>query len=247
MMTDRVMSYVIPGHVHFGFDRDAVVFMDLRNDRYSMLIGDRARQFASMLSPRAGSTSRTLCLHDPELLPGGAPAASLVSELLDYHLISDGDQGPHGPVSEVLQFPEQHLLELLPGSETAATPRDIWTFLASCSIASWRLKFRCIEHTVNRVALRNRLGISRHPMELARANRLVRIYNSLRPLFPRDFLCLFDSLALLEFLARHGCYANWIFAVRLNPWTAHCWVQYGTTSFNQDIDAARTYLPLLAV
>lgn len=68
-----------------------------------------------------------------------------------------------------------------------------------------------------------------------------------RPWYPKDYVCLFDSLALTLFLLRHRIRASWVFGVREDPFAAHCWVQYGTTALNDHLDRTRLYTPIMAV
>jgi hypothetical protein len=69
----------------------------------------------------------------------------------------------------------------------------------------------------------------------------------LRAFFPVKFLCLFDSLALIEFLSCYGLFPAWTFAVRIEPWAAHCWVQQGDYLFNEEIEEAEDYMPIMSV
>lgn len=46
---NSMTAYYIQAHVHFAVAADAIVFMDLRSDQYSMLTGQRAHSFLSML------------------------------------------------------------------------------------------------------------------------------------------------------------------------------------------------------
>jgi hypothetical protein len=82
---------------------------------------------------------------------------------------------------------------------------------------------------------------------LEEARKLVGIFDRLRSLYPADYLCLFDSLALLEFLSRYKLFPSWVFAIRPAPWGAHCWVQDACTIFNDDPYNVLEYLPIMQV
>jgi hypothetical protein len=103
-----------------------------------------------------------------------------------------------------------------------------------------------LERTVSSVAGRK----NRHPPatpdpDAVRA--LVSAFQSLRSLFPANYLCLFDSLALLYFLAMDGIYPTWVFAVRFDPWKAHCWLQTDTVLLNEEVDETSEYTPIMAI
>ena len=77
--------------------------------------------------------------------------------------------------------------------------------------------------------------------------RLIAVFNHLRPLYPRPYLCLFDSLALLEFLAGYHCYPRIVFGVVADPFQAHCWLQEGDVLLNDDLEQVGKYKPIMSV
>jgi len=240
-------TYHIPSHVHFAVEGDAAVFLDLRSDRYSMLIGAKGRLFKSLVSGRHTGIQRILYLDHPLADHEDAVTCrELIADLTNNHLISAEETAMADPAIADIPLPEEDLLEPHQTTDMRIRARDMAAVIISCAIAKWRLSFSSIEHTVNVIHRRRRLYARERPA-VTDVRRLVRIYNQLRPLVPHSYLCLFDSLALLEFLARHDCYPSLVFAVQLEPWNAHCWVQQGGVSFNESIHKARTYLPLLSV
>ncbi|MEO1020428.1 MAG: lasso peptide biosynthesis B2 protein, partial [Pseudomonadota bacterium] len=64
---------------------------------------------------------------------------------------------------------------------------------------------------------------------------------------PRPYLCLFDSLALLYFLARYEVFPQWVFAVQLKPFRAHCWVQSNSLVVNDVVANVRHYTPIMSI
>ena len=116
---------------------------------------------------------------------------------------------------------------------------------AACLVATWRLRYTTLERTIRAVERRRRKRTSPHPIDRYELQRLVALFRRMRPLYPKDALCLFDSLALLEFLAPYGCFPHWVFAVTLSPWSAHCWVQYADLCLNEDAERARQYTVIL--
>ncbi len=86
-----------------------------------------------------------------------------------------------------------------------------------------------------------------HTERMNTACALTDRFAALRPWYPRNYLCLFDSLALTLFLMRHNIRAEWIFGVREDPFAAHCWVQYGAVVLNDHLDRTRLYTPIMTV
>jgi len=94
---------------------------------------------------------------------------------------------------------------------------------------------------------RRRHACSTYDYDAARISRLIAIFKLLRPLFPRPYLCLFDSLALFEFLAGYDCFPHLVFGVVADPFEAHCWLQAGTAVLNDDLERTGRYRPILRV
>ncbi len=70
----------------------------------------------------------------------------------------------------------------------------------------------------------------------------------MRPAFynPKD-ACLRDTLTLIEFLSRYDIYPQWVFGVRMQPFSAHAWVQYGPTLFTDPVDHVKTFTPIMVI
>jgi hypothetical protein len=83
--------------------------------------------------------------------------------------------------------------------------------------------------------------------DIVKASRLIRQFNVLRPFYPRDYLCLFESLALIEFLALHRLFPDWVFGVTSDPFMAHCWVQDGDRLLNESVERASAYVPIMTI
>jgi len=121
-------------------------------------------------------------------------------------------------------------------------------FFLACAIADWQLRAGALYRTLTRVERRRlRAGPAPTGNDEALALRLVGTFKSLRPLYPRPYLCLFDSLALLEFLAAYHFFPHVVFGVVADPFQAHCWLQEGTTVFNDDLERVGRYRPILSV
>ncbi|MDI1281734.1 lasso peptide biosynthesis B2 protein [Brevundimonas sp.] len=61
---------------------------------------------------------------------------------------------------------------------------------------------------------------------------------------PIEGECLVRSAMLVAFLRRMGLSADWVFGVRLWPFAAHCWVQFGEVCLNDDVERLWPYTPL---
>lgn len=83
--------------------------------------------------------------------------------------------------------------------------------------------------------------------EVERAVELTRVFARCRPYFPRNYLCMFDSLALQLYLSLYGLASLWVFGVREDPFLAHCWVQIDDMVLNDYADRVSTFTPIMAL
>lgn len=127
------------------------------------------------------------------------------------------------------------------------SPVDVWRFCLACLSALLDVKFRCLADTLRDVHARKSCHTS-HEISRPRIVELVRIFRFLRPiLYTAKDNCLFDSLALVSFLARFDIYPTWVIGVRTRPFAAHSWVLDGTLLLNEKLETAEEYFPVLAI
>ncbi|WP_395943340.1 lasso peptide biosynthesis B2 protein [Brevundimonas sp.] len=77
-----------------------------------------------------------------------------------------------------------------------------------------------------------------------RVTREARAFWRLSPWLPIEGECLVRSAVLMSYLRRAGLSADWVFGVRLWPFSAHCWVQVGDVCLNDDIERLAAYTPI---
>ena len=121
-------------------------------------------------------------------------------------------------------------------------------FFWACAKIDWCLRQRKLAPALARIERRKlRAGPCTDVLEDLRANKLMVVFKHLRPFYPRPYLCLFDSLALLEFLAGYHCYPRIVFGVVADPFQAHCWLQEGDVLLNDDLERVGKYKPIMSV
>ncbi|MFC4311363.1 lasso peptide biosynthesis B2 protein [Steroidobacter flavus] len=221
-------EYFLPPHVHCCRRGTAFVFLDLKQDDYSMVAGPAAAALSALIDAKAPS-------HTHEL-----------RELEQAGLLTRDSTAGRRLVTTETDVALEPLLDL-DTTAVSARPWDYWNFLLACTTAKARLRWQRIENTVGAVAKRKARHSNHQTPDVERARQLTAVFQQLRSLFPANRLCLFDSLALLEFLARYDIYPTWVFAVRLEPWGAHCWIQEGPFAFNEDVEQTASYTPIMAV
>ncbi len=222
--------YYLSNHAFFCLADNHYVFLDLRNDEYMCLGRAQTEEFADMLGGKRP-------LDDDSVI---------VKTLLDKDLFvkdrADGKQ----PIPQTV---ESASASLITGSadrpRPAIGPLHVLRFFAACGTASWNLRFHPIEKTVRGVERRKqKRGAS---PDRAGVIELFSIFQTLRPYYPRPYLCLFDSLALIHFMARFGVFPEWVYGVKLEPWGAHCWVQSEDLVVNDIVDNVNGYTPIMSI
>lgn len=227
-MTD----FQLPRHVHFCRHGDAFVFLDLKRDDYILVHGELAEAFDQVIESKKNFRP-------------AAPLEDLLLPLTASGLLTIGSQGGRPPKTVDVALASASLFERQ--KEIASPPPrmpDYLAFFLACLRADWMLRRWAIADTTAHVSLRKQRRSTTIDVD---ARQDTCTFLALRRLYPRPYLCLFDSLALVEFLAPRGAYPDWVFAVQLDPWAAHCWVQQGTTVLNDGMEEIADYTPIMSV
>lgn len=205
----------------FGLVGSRLVFMDLADDCYFLLEPPHERQFLELLRK---------------------PARSRQIET-NLRLALDLPEGAAVPMAANCPFPEQSLRdrsELFPRARLMEVLK-LWLILLRTRSA---LRTRALEAIVADVVVADApdgadmsCAAAEHAKRFAAARKAV-------PIAPN---CLLDSLALLEWLGPTRAATSLVFAVKLDPFAAHCWVQAGNLLLNDRLDAIARFHPVRVV
>ncbi len=169
----------------------------------------------------------------------------LAARLVAQDLLSDEPRDE--PVPAPFERPEATLQGQHASPDRAPiTTATLFRFLKAASKAYLSLRFRSLQSIATTVSARRQRSASRTSVDKAALRDAVAVYLRLRPLaFTVRDKCLFDSLALLEFLAAEDMHPHWIIGVKAHPFTAHSWVQSGPLVLNDHHEHVRSYRPIL--
>lgn len=130
-----------------------------------------------------------------------------------------------------------------------ATGRQTSAFLAAVTKTRLKLLTGSLERLIGAIARRRQRCIwAQVAFDFETAQTLVAAFTRLRGIgyvFNDD--CLFDSLVLLDFLALHNLFPQWVFGIRDKSPGVHCWVQQDGVVLNDSIKHVRRYTPFLSV
>jgi hypothetical protein len=155
-------------------------------------------------------------------LEWSSAAVALATELINRNLMTQDSRNGKRVAPLDIAVSTRALSPAAAGDCIAPHLTYVPSFLFAAAKADYRLRRQSIARVVRSVALRKRI-------------------------YPRDYLCLFDSLALIEFLAHHGLFPTWVFGVTSDPFLAHCWVQEGDTLMNDTVEHVGPFVPLMTV
>ena len=213
-----------------------LVFSDIRHDRYQCLGRVNTQHalhfidgFPSADIARPHGTDREL-------------TECIVRALTEAGLLADSESSgkPFTPVR--IATPTSQLRSA--GVTARPRPDHRLSFLRAAVTASAKLRLQRLQRIVRNVERRKRGDSS--PQNCDDVRELTAVFHRLRPYYVREYLCRFDSLALLEFLANYRRFPEWVFGVTGEPFAAHCWVQDGDCVLNDTVDYVRRFTPIMA-
>jgi hypothetical protein len=236
-------GYCLSRHAFICFSNEYCVFLDLRSDKYLCVEQEKMDLLGNCLRGYWNASTPPSHSHPSSDSEAGELARQLVSRGL--LTVAQAESKPVSPVQT--QRPTSSLLQDLNGVTSTHSPIELVRFFRAGFTATRNLKHRSLEDVVKAIAQRTLGRRDAAELDLPQVRRLVGTFVSLRSYFPRSYLCLFDSLALLEFLAFYEQFPTWVFGVNGNPFAAHCWVQYDSIVLNDTVESVAGYTPIMAV
>jgi Transglutaminase-like superfamily len=233
--------YALAGHVFVCVNGEHLVLLDVKEDRYWAL---EAAQTAG-LGPLVGGWPVEAADEADAGTP--TPETEAAIEVLRGRGLLTDSVPPGKDATPVTAAPPKR--ELLTDNEQAGNAGSWWSFFTACAFAKFAMRTWAFERVIRRVRQRKaRLAPTAAPLDVERARRLVQGFVQYRVfLFSSRNECLYDSFALLEYLARYGIHADWVFGVQTRPFAAHCWVQHGDIVFNDTVEHVSGYTPIMVV
>lgn len=233
---------VLGSEVYFCVTEGQGVFLDLKQDDYSAI---PVPEYDSSSDASNGEAAILRAFEAHRL------------ELLDAQVLKEDPDGIAGfqafrsiprPSASVFHLDEERAFGIAGArdSDVRVGVRDMLDLFSASHQASWLLKKRQIHEIIRGVRAR-KAGASTLSDNVDALKRHTAIFRKLRPWYPRGYLCLFDALALVEFLAQRRLFPTWIFGVQAQPFGAHCWVQTGDQLLNEGPEFANQFTPIMAV
>lgn len=131
-------------------------------------------------------------------------------------------------------------IEILRRPVVSLSGRDWRHLLAACAVARLDLASGRLDATFARFAERHERSTTPR-VQLAGQ---IETFVAMRPWWPRTRKCLFDAIALAEFLHRRDVATELVFGVRARPFAAHCWLERSGVILNDSVERVRSYTPI---
>ncbi len=237
-------SYRLSKDTYFCLLDDLLVFASLQDDQYRCLSRSNTRAALSAIPSLQGrDAAPDSAYSDAEKKQATQVMRALVSSGL---LTDDCARGKEiAPVD--VPRPTSSLLPFARADSSPDCSIGHWIPFISASLgASSKLRMQSLLRTVRGVEERRRRHCTSDFQDNDTLHQLVALFHHFRPYYVRNYLCRFDSLALVEFLARYHQFPVWVFGVRGMPFGAHCWVQEDDCVLNDSVEYVSQFTPIMA-
>ncbi|WP_458733095.1 lasso peptide biosynthesis B2 protein [Sphingobium xenophagum] len=223
--------HIKPG-LHFCTVEGRTIFLDEDTSRYFCIPEDVDRAFQLMI------------LADRKPVDGFDDA--LITHLMSLKII-EGEHAREGGLERFASIVEpngdlgRHSIHDAPAFEIAASLFE--------RFRSKRIATRRAIADVRRLIEQERLRFAhRRSACIPRSNHAVSAAFEVSDfVFGRNDRCLQRAIAMIRRCLRVGHNPSLVIGVRINPFTAHCWVQQDLTVVGDSIDIARIYTPICAL
>ena len=234
--------YQLADDVFSCLSQDHLVFLDLRNNMYSCLNGKDTK----LAMAKDGIDFDKDCIEFGNNKNNSA-ANRIFQDLINSDLIIEITDHGRRPCERPTLLATKDFPKNLDGIKAATHSIHFLNFFRASFSASWKLRWYSMQRTVHSVKNRKNQSLNTKNYSYETLFKLKSTFDHLRPFYGRRYLCLFDSLALLEFLAYYNIYPQWVFGVRAQPFNAHCWLQEGDYVLNDTHEYIRGFTPIMTV
>jgi hypothetical protein len=224
----NVPTYRLRDDLSFCRVEGHLVFLDIENDQYFRL--PRARELAFLAYVESGTCE-----------------GANLRELVEHNVLTAQPPIALRTPSTDMQRPTQSALEVTLPKKKATVNALLGVFSAVCS-THWLLRKRSLKAVLESLVAYRSARTSRPlPPSGEQLTATAATFGRLRLWVPIDTCCLLDSIALVRFLARRRLYANIVFGVTGDPFSAHCWVQVGELVLNDTVGDVNVYTSIRTV
>jgi hypothetical protein len=235
-------TYSLSQHAFLCVAQRYCVFLDVKSDRYLAVQRDEIESLGPWLEGWTGS----MACKDMPPRPSDS-AANVVSELSRRGILTTLARDGKPVQPETILPPTDNVTADANRPGAAALLRHGINFLFSVARARRQFETLSLENMTHNVSARRYRAASRCRVDVQRETHLVSVFQMWRSYYARPYVCLFDSICLLEFLAQYELFPRLVFGVNAEPFQAHCWLQEGQMVLNDTVERVCAYTPIMSV
>jgi hypothetical protein len=237
----HMYSCILSEHIAWCSRDGQIVLLDLKSDQYLSLNDRAGAAFLCLL----GYEDATYLTEKPARDELRRAAREFVFRGI---FTQKSFEGKFGRRSQAIP-PQREINADSIGLAPALNLSSVLAFWSAACRAAIALRCLPISRVVQLVRQRRPEEIA-SPSEpvIAELENSVATFARLRPwAFSSRDACLFEALAMLQFLAGSRIYPSWVFGVQVAPFCAHCWVQLGDLVIDDTVEHVRGYTPIMVV
>lgn len=231
--------YYLAEHAYACVAKGHIVFLDIKNDRYSALPTDVSAVLNTLVASRTIGEA-DLNVRRPDIQ---AALENLVTRGL--LLTSPPSQMPVRP--RIVNQPYFDLSEANIEGHRTVNVSHVLKFIWAYGKALFGTKIRGLDGLIR--------GLSRVPGNEQVADKdhhtlsqAMDAFRFIRIFFYKEIdHCYFDCAVTMYFLRHFGFDPIWVFGVQMEPFRAHCWVQVGDVLVTGHLGETTMFRPILAV
>lgn len=216
------------------------VILDANNDEYLCIT---QRGFDSLRHQLYGRSDPT----ENDLRRKSLSATATLDSLVSKGVLTDRQEDGKPFAASSYDAPSRTLSGRVgPPSSLPKFGVQFVKFMFAAGLTDWRLRFSSLASTLRLIEHRQlRRNVPQKQSDITRVEELLTGFRAFRAFYPRPYLCLFDSLCLLEFFALHNFFPRLVFGVIAEPFAAHCWLQQGNLVINDELETIMRYTPVM--
>jgi hypothetical protein len=223
---------------------DGAVFLDLKRAKYFGLQLAALRMIKPFVDGLRTETETPAKLSRSEIDSEARAAAEV---LVERGMLTKGESGTSCRTIAAPIARDAVEIEWSLDGVRRIPPLHWYRFTHACAMTKIRLRWHPLATIVQDLRAR-RIPDRAQRNDVAELRSLVLTFRRMTPFaFTLKDACLFDSLALLNFLERCGYYPTWILGVATRPFGAHSWLQAGSLVLNDSLENIRRYTPIFTL
>jgi hypothetical protein len=236
-------QYSLAPNVFACVHRGTTVLLDLKRDKYISVDPETGARLQGLVAGWPG----TLETGSATALGEGDEVKRILHDLCSRGLLSPDAHYLETRVSA--PAPRTELTGNALGIDSSITGSDVARFIKAYLRAKARVRLLSLENlTLRKKQLDQSCRCKSHNLSEDQILQLCWKHAWLRPWFyAATDVCIFECLVLLEFLAQFDCTLRWVFGVRTEPFSAHCWLQHGQAVVNDTVENVCRFTPIMMV